>query len=74
MAKYSINDCFVDQFGQIWFIKKLPDSTYPGYFLMGDAYELKPDRQLSERGLEEMLGNGMLKFGWTAKEAKTWKK
>lgn len=40
---------------------------------MGDAYELKPDRQLSESSLEDMLQNGMLKFGWTAKDAKRWK-
>ena len=73
MAKYNLSDCFIDQFGQIWFIKKLPDDTYRGYYLMGDAYELKPDRQLSETSLEYMLQNGMLKFGWTAKDAKRWK-
>ena len=72
MAKYNLNDCFIDQFGQIWFIKQLPDSK--GYYLMGEAYGCKPDRQTSETSLEDMLQNKMLKFGWTAQDAKRWKK
>ena len=72
MATYNLNDCFIDQFGQIWFVKELPNAK--GYYLMGEAYNCKPDRLLSVSGLEDMLKNGMLKFGWTAKDAKRWKK
>ena len=71
MTERNLNDTFIDTFGNIWYIKKMPDSF--GYYIMGEAYGLLPDRQLNKNTLEEFVESGMLKFGWTAKDAKRWK-
>lgn len=70
----ALDDVFIEGFtGELWYIKEMPCANTSGYYRMGDVYGIHPDRMCSVTGLEDMVKNGMLKFGWTAKEAKRWK-
>jgi hypothetical protein len=70
-----LNDVFIERYtGELWYIKELADDArHVGYYRMADCYGLHPDRMLSPSSMEDMIKNKMLKFGWSAKDAKRWK-
>jgi hypothetical protein len=70
-----LNDVFIEGFtGELWYIKEMPCTNTSGYYRMADCYGIHPDRMLSVSGMEDMIANKMLKFGWSAKDAKRWRK